>query len=534
MCRFLIRLFFCVCVVAVFVPDAWAAGRAKYFILVVWDGMRPDFVSPELTPTLYALRQKGVWFANHHSVFPTSTEVNGTALATGVFPEHSHIIANNEYRPEIEPLAPVPSQLLHAARRGDELTGGKYLGVPTVAERLHSQNFATAVVGAKPVALLHDRAARNAGSPNPVWFADGCLPSSRLASLTNALGIFPPAASPNLGRDTWAARCLTEIFWSAEPPRYSVLWLSEPDASQHQHGPGSPEALAAIKNCDDRLATVLRALEQRGVRNDTDIIVVSDHGFSTIGANCDVGESLRAAGFNAKSKWDQPPQNGDVMVVGNGGSVMLYVIGKSPVVISNLVATLQQQNFSGVVFANGNLPGTFPLAEIKVGGATAPDVIVSTHWTRRAAHDEHPLVDVFNDGYHEYSAGCGMHVTLSPTDLHNTCAAAGPDFRAGVVDSLPSGNVDIAPTLLYLMGVKTEAPLDGRVLSETLVGETATLGQVELGRRDAHIKLAGGTWTQYLNFTELNGVRYLDDGNGQWAPSEPMATKLKNKPDVGH
>ena len=487
--------------------------------------MRPDFVSPELTPTLYALRQQGVWFANHHSVYPTSTEVNGTALATGVFPEHSHISANNEYRPEIEPRAPVPAQSLQAARRGDEVTGGKYIGVPTVAERLHALNFTTAVVGAKPVALLHDRAARGDDSLNPVWFADGALPASRLVALTNLFGAFPAATSPNIGRDTWAVRCLTESFWGAELPRYSVLWLSEPDAAQHKHGPGSPEALAAIKNCDDRLATVLRALDQRGVRQDTDIIVVSDHGFSTIGANCDVGETLRAAGFNARTTWDQPPQNGDVVVVGNGGSVMLYIVGKSPAVASNLVATLQQQQFSGVIFANGNLPGTFPLAEVKVGGPTAPDVIVSTHWTRRVAHDEHPVVEVFNDGYHEYAAGCGMHVTLSPTDLHNTCVAAGPDFRRGVVDSLPSGNVDIAPTLLDLMEVKTDAPLDGRVLQEALVGETAILSRVELGRRETQIKLAGGTWTQYLSFSELNGVRYLDEGNGQWTSSSSAVQK---------
>ncbi|MEI6198019.1 MAG: alkaline phosphatase family protein, partial [Verrucomicrobiota bacterium] len=440
MCSCLIRLIGCALVLATAAP-AGAAGRAKYFILVVWDGMRPDFVSPELTPTLYALRQEGVWFANHHPAYPSSTEVNGTVLATGAFPEHSHILANNEYRPEIEPLKPIPTQSLKAVRRGDEVTGGQYIAVPTVAELLHGQQWNTAVAGAKPVALLHDRQIRGDDSPNPVWFADGCLPPSRLPALTNLLGLFPTATSPNVGRDQWAARCLTESFWGAQPPRYSVLWLSEPDYSQHQHGPGSPEALAAIRNCDDRLATVLHALERRGVRDETDIIVVSDHGFSTIGANCDVGETLRAAGFNAHSTWEQPPKQDDVVVVGNGGSVMLYVIGKSPVVIRNLVVTLQQQPFSGVIFAPNHLPGTFPLVEVNVAGPTAPDIIVSTRWTRLPAHDEHPHVEVFNDGYHEYSAGCGMHVTLSPTDLHNTCVAAGPDFRRGVVDPLPSGNV---------------------------------------------------------------------------------------------
>src|ERR1043165_9180237 len=82
-----------------FSATSLAAGKAKYFVLIVWDGMRPDFVSPELTPTLYALRENGVWFANHHSVYPTSTEVNGTVLATGVFPQRNGISANKESRP---------------------------------------------------------------------------------------------------------------------------------------------------------------------------------------------------------------------------------------------------------------------------------------------------------------------------------------------------------------------------------------------------------------------------------------------------
>jgi arylsulfatase A-like enzyme len=507
------------------VPASPAAGRAKYFVLVVWDGMRPDFVTPELTPTLYALRQQGVWFANHHPVYPSSTEVNGTALATGCYPADSHITANNEYRPEVDPLHSVAMQSLKTVRRGDALADGKYLAVPTVAERLRAENLTTAIVGAKAVALLHDRLPRGDDSPNPVWFADGCLPPSRLPALTNLLGAFPAEASPNIGRDQWAARCLTEAFWGDRPPRYSLLWLSEPDASQHLHGPGSSKALAAIRNCDERLATVLAALDRRGVRAETDVIVVSDHGFSTIGANCDVGETLRAAGFNARATWEKPPQNGDVEVVGNGGSVMLYVIGKSPAVISNLVAVLQQQPFSGVIFTRTALPGTFPLAEVKADSPMAPDIVVSLRWHSRAARDEHPLVEVFNDGYHEYSEGCGMHVTLSPTDLHNTCVAAGPDFRAGVVDSLPSGNVDIAPTLLWLMNVKSETPLDGRVLSEAFPGAAASLGQVELDRREARAALANGTWEQHLNFVEIDGVRYLEEGNGQWTPAQAIARK---------
>lgn len=501
------------------VPSSlFAAGKAKYFVLIVWDGMRPDFVSPELTPALYGLREDGVWFANHHSVYPTSTEVNGTVLATGVFPQRSGISANKEYRPAIEPLKQVGMEALATVRRGDELTGGKYIRVPTLAERVQAKNGKTAVVGAKPVALLHDRLPRRDDAFSPIWFVNGCLPEGLFGTLTNRFGTFPRAVSPNVGRDTWAVRCLTEAFWQDAMPRYSVLWLSEPDFSQHHHGPGSTEALAAIRNCDERLASVLRELDRRGIREETDVMVASDHGFSTIGDNNDVAAALRAAGINTRSTWEKAPERDDVVSVGNGGSVLLYVTGKSTVLIQKIVTTLQQRPASGVIFTRAGLPGTFPLTEVMLDSPTAPDVIVASGWKMSVASDGHPHVEIINDGYAEYHPGGGMHVSLSPTDLHNTAVAAGPDFKRGVTSPLPSGNVDIVPTILWLMGIKPKERLDGRVLSEALQEKGPTLRRVELGRREAKVEVGDGVWKQYLKFTELNGVRYLEEGNGRWAP----------------
>ena len=37
---------------------AMARGKAEHVVVVVWDGMRPDFVSPQYTPTLYELAMK--------------------------------------------------------------------------------------------------------------------------------------------------------------------------------------------------------------------------------------------------------------------------------------------------------------------------------------------------------------------------------------------------------------------------------------------------------------------------------------------
>ncbi len=55
-------------------------------IVFVWDGLRPDAITRADTPNLYALREEGVDFSDHHSVYPTFTMVNATARATGSFP----------------------------------------------------------------------------------------------------------------------------------------------------------------------------------------------------------------------------------------------------------------------------------------------------------------------------------------------------------------------------------------------------------------------------------------------------------------
>ena len=79
-----------------------SAESGRHVLVVVWDGMRPDFVTKENTPTLWKLSGEGVTFRNHHAVYPSATNVNGTALVTGVYPDHSGVMANHQYRPEID------------------------------------------------------------------------------------------------------------------------------------------------------------------------------------------------------------------------------------------------------------------------------------------------------------------------------------------------------------------------------------------------------------------------------------------------
>ena len=64
-----------------------------------------------------------------------------------------------------------------------------------------------------------------------------------------------------------------------------------------------------------------------------------------------------------------------------------------------------------------------------------------------------------------------MHGSFSPIDVHNTLIAAGPDFRTRYLHRLPSGNVDVAPTVAHILGLQLAGRgHDGRVLVEALPG----------------------------------------------------------------
>src|SRR6266850_7760102 len=131
--------------------------RGEHVVVVVWDGMRPDFVNEQNTPALWKLAQSGVTFRNHHSVFPSATIVNGTAINTGVYPNRSGILANHDYQSQINSKSAVDVENARVIRKGDEVSGGKYIAVSTIAEFIHNAGGKTAIATAKTVGLLLDR-----------------------------------------------------------------------------------------------------------------------------------------------------------------------------------------------------------------------------------------------------------------------------------------------------------------------------------------------------------------------------------------
>jgi arylsulfatase A-like enzyme len=486
-------------------------NESRHVVVVVWDGMRPDFVTEQNAPTLWKLAREGVTFRNHHALYPSATNVNGTGIVTGVYPDKNGIIANHVYRPEIDSRRTIDVEVPAVVKKGDELSGGKYVSAPTLSELIQRARGRTVIASAKTVGLLLDR---SDNKRSVTLFAGKSLPPDISGPITEKLGAFPSA---RVQQDAWTTKALTDFLWKNGVPALSILWLGEPDLTQHEKAPGAPEALAAIKSSDQNLAAVLAALDQRDARASTDVFVVSDHGFSTIQRSIDLRKVLSDAGFAAKIEFNGEPRPGDIMLAGNGGSVLFYVIGHDEKLIRCLVEFLQQSDFAGVIFTNKPIEGTFNLDQAKVRTDHSPDVVMAFRW-----NDSNNQFGVRGmiDADWQRGAGQGTHATLSRFDMHNILFAAGPDFKRGETDDLPSGNVDVAPTILQILGIKVPGTLDGRILSEAMVnhGPAAANLKTDAKTVEAIKDFGSGTWRQSLRISRLDSTVYLDEGNGVFVP----------------
>jgi arylsulfatase A-like enzyme len=432
-----------------------ASDVTRHVVVVVWDGMRPDFVSEQNTPVLWKLARDGTIFRNHHAVYPSATEVNGVALTTGVYPDRNGIIANYEFRPEIDKTGVIHSEDRIAVRKGDELSGGKYVALPTIAESARAAGLTSFVSVAKPVGLLLDR--------------------HELVSLGKAAWVLGP----------FGGFATSDKAPAAERDRQATAALTD-SLSRKNHA-----------------------------RERTDILVVSDHGFSTIQRSVDLRKILKDAAFDVATQFTSEPRPGQIMLVGQGGSVLFYVIGHDAAVIRRLVGFLQQSDFAGPIFTKAPVEGTFGFDQARIDSPHAPDIEMAFRWND--GKSQFGVAGMIDADWNR-KAGQGTHATLGRFDMHNLLIAAGPDFQSGRTDDLPSGNVDLAPTIYRVFAITSPQELDGRVLSESMANIDIGAPQTETKTVEARREFPAGKWRQTLKISRARSTIYLDEGNGAFEP----------------
>jgi len=457
--------------------------------LMVWDGLRPDQVSADVTPNLWALAQQGVWFERSHAVFPTVTRANSPAISTGCRPGRSGVPGNTIFLASDGALVRHSTGDAESLHRLADADGQPILLVDTLADRVHRGGGQTVVIGSGSPGstwLQHPRAI-DAGDP---VIADGLSSVAPfMAAVRARFGKLPNKHA--LPASEWTAyftRIATDFVVPELMPKLLVFWHTDPDHTSHHRGYSAPETIQSLRDADAHLGAILETYARLGMRDTTAVVVTSDHGGSTLTRR-------------AQPERDLASRLSGAAVAENGGAVFVYTSDPGA------VAAIRSLDYAGPIFTRDGRDNTFALSLVGLDGPRAPDVVFSFIWSDRAVN-----------GVPGSAAGTQGklvvdHGSTSPWDLHNTLVVAGPDFRGGWRDPLPVGNIDICPTLTHLLQLDSGTQMHGRVLTEALrdaIGDTPTWQSSEETRS---FSARGRQWRQRVWFEHAFGVGYLTGGS---------------------
>ena len=309
-------------------------------IIMVWDGLRPDSVTLADTPNLFALRQQGVQFLDHHSSYPTFTMMNAAALASGSFPKTSGFYGNTLWTPPQAGAAPaIPAGVSASGASVDYVSpvftedyailttlndyySGQLLLVKTLFKTAQEAGLSTVTIGKSGPAYIQDLgrggmfvdentvlpqalarqlqeanfslpANTGLAYPPSVQFAlaaNNGNPTARANPLTFAMpnGLQARDASdatqgaPEDASNQYMMKIYIDFILPKKKPDLSLIWFRTPDNTEHAYGPGSANYRKALASQDARLGELQAGLNAAGLTASTNIIVVSDHAHSNV------------------------------------------------------------------------------------------------------------------------------------------------------------------------------------------------------------------------------------------------------------
>jgi hypothetical protein len=544
------------------VASLWISGALAAphnLILFVPDGLRAAIVDPTTAPTMARLREEGVNFTNSHSLFPTFTTANASAFATGHGLGDTGDYSNTLYTrlPFQGSVTPFLENDI-VLRELNMHLGRNYLNEPSLiaaaAAQLDPTPISTALVGKLgPVAIFDPTALSGAGTLilddntgqkskdvpiPPVWRTE--IDKAKLKQVdapprgdNGTPGTFIAGFAQQQYFLEMTLKVVLPRFQALKSPFVLVYWTRDPDGTQHTQGDGGingPTSMTAIRAADGALAAIEQTLKSLGLYDTTNIVVVADHGFSTIAKDSEHGARELPTGFLAvdlavalqkddvrlqlfdpddENKKVDPttdhtskgngvigtdPRFPQVVIAANGGSDLIYLpaLGpKGPLADTDKVPAVEQQrirklglritqqllekDYTSGLFVDdsrlGSVAGALSMKDIGlIGHAQTPRPAIVVNFRSYLDTDcrkVEPLLCAKEISDTTYPTGGGMHGSFSRADTWNFMAARGPDFRDHYIDELPASNADIGMTMAQLLGVSVKP-------KGTLVGRVLT------------------------------------------------------------
>jgi arylsulfatase A-like enzyme len=420
----------------------------KRAIVVVLDGLRRDMVGPETTPELHRFSAAATTFAAHRSVFPSATRVVSACFATGCLPARHGLQGNSVALMEAGRLVP------HDVGHPDFMdhwraVRGRTFAVPTMAERLARTGQEAMVFN-----NVSPGAARAHDPDGHGWvFNRACSFAPNLRRLGTGETI------EDVTLDTKGDALLTGYFLDRALARreaaLGVLWLGEPDHSQHENMLGSPAAMAAITGADACFGAVRRAVDvRRAAREDILLIACSDHGHQTVEEVIDIDAAFVAAGLKAAG-------DPSLVAVSNGTSALIYLHPDRNEDATAVVDFLRSCSWGGAVLEGGALAA---VGQAPVGGLLCAIAMRS---------DDRPNefgVPGMSTAAKPFAGkpdrlGCGQHGGLGVREQMPFLMIEGDGFSQAALSDESTSVIDLAPTILGHLGISADG-CEGRPMQQ--------------------------------------------------------------------
>lgn len=415
-------------------------------LLVSVDGLKPEYYRRAdalglAIPNLRALVREGVSADAAEGVMPTATFPTHTTIITGVDPARHGIENNTVFDPT------------------DAKGGGWYwyyadIRAPTLFSVARAEGLTTAAV-TWPV---------TAGAPIDLLVPDmypnaNLREAKNLAALSHGVDLTEVVSEVEaLVHMDDAARTRVALRFLERQPDFMALHFLELDTAQHEHGPFSPEAYAALERVDGLLGEVLGAIIGLGRETETAVIVLSDHGFGTIHSVVNLIPLFRLFGLVEMSdagrvtRWHAYP-----WVCGGTAAVIVHPDAppQAKAALDHLLDVLRGEPRLGVrtIWEGQALARTRGFSTAHVVLEAAPGYAFTER--RSAQVLVEPTIIPGTHGYHP-----------ERPFMRGGFVAAGPGIRKGK----RLGRirlVDVAPTIAALLGVRMPG-VDGRVIAGVL------------------------------------------------------------------
>lgn len=371
-------------------------SSAKRVVLISFDGFRHDYIERPEARNLRRLAARGVRAERMIPSFPSKTFPNHYSIVTGLTPEHHGIVAN--------------------AMRDSVL--GDFVLRDTLAQSEPRW------WGGEPIWVTAELQGRRAAIVG--WPGSEAPIKGRYASWWSRYNHDQPRAEKLQILLDWLS------LPARQAPSVMLAYFHEADGAGHTFGPASPQVDTAIAQLDSVLGALLDGIEARGMTDQVDVIVVSDHG-------------MTPTAVERVIVLDEYIDMADVDVI---DWTPVGAVEPKPGAMERVYARLRGAHPALQVYRKGEVPAHF-----RFNGhprITSLVLIAADGWTitSRAQMARWRQSGWTGGGAHGYDPDLVV--------MGATFVAAGPSFATGRVLP-PFRNVHVYPLMAHVLGLRAAA-----------------------------------------------------------------------------